>query len=94
MCPFKNLLQNNLTVANYEQLPEKLGITANKLSINLKDPRKFEIDHIRVFSEILGKDPLDLIFEYRLGFLSLSANDLDLIAQEQGMNIDVIPNVA
>lgn len=97
MQTFVQLLEENLTKADFDRLPEMLGISKNLLTKSLGDPANFRMPQIVQLSAIINKPgitPGVLIFEYGLGMDRLSGTDLNAIAREQGASLAMVKQAA
>lgn len=94
MNAFIQHLEQHLTVSQFQGLHKELGVTQVLLTRYLRNPGLFEKEHIEIIANILKADPLDLIFKFRLGFSKITAEQLDRIAREQGLELDVTMKAA
>lgn len=90
MKDLNQLLHNTLTVAAFSELASQLSISDNRLSRLLKNPSRFELQHIKVLAKVLNTTPEKLVFEYKVGSSTLTHEDLDKIAAEAGYEVGLI----
>ena len=94
MKEIKKFLANNLTKYQFDTLPKTLQVTPNLLTMMLKDPGRFELDHIRKIAELTGTDAYVLVFDFKLGYSRFNGPELDAIAREAGYTLGLIQEAA
>ena len=70
-------IEELISRALYEQLPEILKITTTRRTQIVNEPRKMVWDEITKLSEILNIPPWDLVHEYECGWRTLTIEDLN-----------------
>lgn len=94
MDEIKKFLENNLTKSQFDDLSKTLDVTPNLLTMMLKSPGRFELDHIKKIAELTGKDAYKLVFELKMGYSRFTGPDLDAIAREAGYTLGLIQEAA
>lgn len=91
---FATYLKNNLSAADYEMLPESLGLTRYKFTALIKGNREWLLDEIIKLAKILDEDPWDLIMEHGIGAKLVSIDDMNNLVKEQGLKVGLLMNDA
>lgn len=94
MSKIKQFLEQNLTKADYDLLPEQLNISHYRLDNFLQEPSRFRLEHIKTLSKITNLSGSKLVFDYNLGLKHLTGLELQKIAIESGGRIGVIKTAA
>lgn len=81
MQTIKELLANNITKANYDQLPTILGMSQNKLSRRLADPSQFTYEDLLKINDLLinGLSSVDLVKTANVGIDKLTVREYRLL---------------
>jgi alkanesulfonate monooxygenase SsuD/methylene tetrahydromethanopterin reductase-like flavin-dependent oxidoreductase (luciferase family) len=78
-------LQGLLTVTEYAQLPERLGMTSVWLGRKLSNPTSFKVAEARVLSEVMQIPVSDLALLYGVGLDEMTSGDILNILLEEGL---------
>ncbi|MCH2045971.1 MAG: hypothetical protein MK212_17785 [Saprospiraceae bacterium] len=74
---FKQFVKSQITALAFEQLPQRLGISSNKLNRLFKNPECADLGLVKKFANLLETSVRELIQEYRLGFEHITLKEMD-----------------
>jgi len=72
---FYQYVLNTVSVANFNKLPQELGITKRMLTVRLMKPNKMTFSMIKNLSPFLKGDLMQIVDKYELGYDKLSARE-------------------
>lgn len=72
---FYHFVLNTLSAADFNTLPEQLGLSTRMTTMRLRKPTLLGYDTIKKLVPILGADLKELIQKYELGYDALSARE-------------------
>ncbi|WP_156039742.1 hypothetical protein [Aureispira sp. CCB-QB1] len=81
MQTFDKYLQENLTKADYDNLPTKLNMTKNKLGRRLREPSLFTYKDLLIINGLLlnGVRAIDLVERLDAGIDTLTVREMRLL---------------
>jgi hypothetical protein len=91
---FNTHLKTVLTAAEYEALPEKVGVTATKMRRLLTGTDDFMMDEIQKLATVLNVSPIFLVTEFGLGAKYITLDEASEMAQMEGLTLEFSPHPA
>jgi hypothetical protein len=72
---FRQFVEERISAADFNILPETLGLSIRKTNFDLKDPRKMKLSTITKLSEVMGNDLSKVIDQFKIGYDRLTVNE-------------------
>lgn len=91
MQTISEVLANNITKANYDQLPTILGMTQNKLSRRLADPSLFTYEDLLKLDGLLlnSLTAIDLVKDANVGINKLTIREYRLLKENRNEKLKI-----
>jgi len=80
---FYQYVLNTVSVANFNKLPQELGITKRMLTVRLMNPNKMTFSMIKMLSHFLKSERGKLVDKYELGFDKLTVREYKQLITKQ-----------
>jgi DNA-binding Xre family transcriptional regulator len=78
---FEDYVMNNLTAAEYKQLPTRMGMSQYSVTRMFSRTKRMSLEQIEKISKILNKHPYELISHYKLGYEVVTLDEMEQIAR-------------
>lgn len=91
---FITYLKSALTAAEYEALPERIGITPTKMRRLLSGTDDFMMDEIKIIATLLNVSPIFLVTEFGVGAKYITLDEAAEMAQMEGLTLEFSPHPA
>lgn len=72
---FRQFVEERISAADFNILPETLGLSIRKTNFDLKDPRKMKLSTITKLSGVIGNDLSEVIDQFKIGYDRLTVNE-------------------
>jgi hypothetical protein len=72
---FHQFVLNTLSAADFNTLPEQLGLSPRMTTMRLRKPNLLRTETIKKLAPILGVDLKELVTKYELGYDALSGRE-------------------
>lgn len=72
---FHQFVLNTLSAADFNTLPEQLGLSQRMTTMRLRKPNLLRFETIKKLAPILGENLKELVTKYELGYDALSGRE-------------------
>ncbi len=83
-------IESTVSMAVGRNLHHELGIKKDKLTRLQNGTSDWTIDEIERLGQLLQRDPIELIMQYRIGMSQISVEELDDLLKSRGKRLDFV----
>lgn len=72
---FRQFVEQRISAADFNILPETLGLSIRKTNFDLKDPKKMKLSTITKLAEVMQEDLGKVVDQFKIGYDRLTVNE-------------------